>query len=84
MACQTVQLPGGQRAIVCGSRAKAQRCECGRVADRLCDWKVEARKSGTCDKPVCWHCTTSPAPDKDLCMDHASAWNARRLRKGAA
>jgi len=43
----------------------------------LCDWKVPGRRSGTCDVPICSRCTASPAPDKDLCPDHAAAWKAR-------
>jgi len=70
MACQTVSLPGGGKAIVCGTTPK---CKCGRRAPLLCDWKVPEKKSGTCDKPICARCATSPAPDKDICPDHAAA-----------
>lgn len=82
MVCQRVPLPGGGSAIVCGPRQRKRKCVgCGKPADLLCDWKVPARKSGTCDKPVCSRCATSPAPDKDLCPDHGVAyqeWKARR------
>lgn len=80
MTCDLVTLPDGTRAIVCSSR-KADRCACGRRATLLCDWKVPKRGSGTCDKPICTACATSPAPDKDLCPDHArefEAWKAAR------
>jgi hypothetical protein len=93
MNCQSVTLPGGGSAIVCGSRRR-ERCGCGRPATRLCDWKGPAEAvrgtaeqgapsplPGTCDKPICVRCTTSPAPDKDLCPAHAAefeAWKARR------
>lgn len=70
-SCTRVAIPGGGVAIVCGS---VRRCACGRKATRLCDWKVRTRKSGTCDKPICDRCTTSPAPDKDLCAAHAAQW----------
>jgi len=46
MACETVTLPGGSRAIVCGSR-RLERCACGSPATQLCDWKVPGRRSGT-------------------------------------
>lgn len=81
MACETVHLPGGARAIVCGPRQRQKRCACGKPGTLLCDWKVEGKKSGTCDKPICSGCTTSPAPDKDLCPAHAKAfeeWKAER------
>lgn len=71
--CQTVATPHGT-AIVCGVRMSRRRCACGRDAQRLCDWKVTAKASGTCDAAVCNACTTSPAPDKDLCRKHAAAY----------
>src|SRR5215813_2507800 len=81
MACEHVKLPGGGSAIVCGARRPHTKCGCGRRATLLCDWKMEnptdhkfARGSTTCDKPLCERCTTSPAPDKDLCPKHAEAF----------
>lgn len=74
MACEVVELPGGTRAIVCGPRRK---CQCGNRATLECDWKVPARRSGTCDKPLCPACTHVPAPGKDLCPEHAAKWKAR-------
>lgn len=79
MICDTLTLPDGTRAIVCSS-GNRKGCACGRRADLLCDWKVPTRKSGTCDAPICSSCTTSPAPDKDLCPTHAAAfadWQAQ-------
>lgn len=75
MTCTVVRLPTGQTAIVCSS-TRGRRCACGRRAPLLCDWKVEGKKSGTCDRPICERCTTSPSPDKDLCPEHATAWVA--------
>lgn len=71
MTCERVTLPGGGVAIVCGTRSR-KRCECGQRATLECDWKVPTRKSGTCDAPICARCTTSPAPEKDLCPAHAA------------
>lgn len=71
MTCHGVDIPGGGRAIVC---TQTRRCKCGRRATLACDWKVPTRKSGTCDKPLCDRCTTSPAPGKDLCAAHAEAF----------
>jgi hypothetical protein len=31
----------------------------------------------TCDRLICVGCTHSPAPDKDLCPEHAAIWKAR-------
>lgn len=77
MTCEHITLPSGGSAIVCSSR---QKCRCGRRATLLCDWKVPSRQSGTCDKPICSKCTTSPAPDKDLCPAHAEAF--KEWKKG--
>lgn len=73
MTCDHVTLSGGARAIVC---SQTRRCKCGRRATLLCDWKVPQRKSGTCDRPLCDRCTTSPKLGKDLCAAHAEAFRA--------
>lgn len=70
MPCRPVSVPGGF-AIVCGPRGRRRKCACGRPADLLCDGKVPSKKSGTCDRPLCSKCATSPAPGVDLCPDHA-------------
>lgn len=75
MPCEHLRLPDGTAAIVCSS-GRAKRCTCGKRATLACDWKVPARRSRTCDAPICADCTTRPAPDKDLCPDHAEAWAA--------
>lgn len=46
-----------------------------------CDWKVPARKSGTCDAAICDRCTTKPAPGKDLCRKHAIEWEKWKAAK---
>ena len=74
MTCETVRLGDGTTAIVC-SRSKRPRCVgCGNPASLECDWRVKTRRSGTCDRPLCAACTHSPAPDKDLCPEHAAIW----------
>lgn len=71
MPCSTVRV-GNSTAIVCG-RTRIPACvKCRAIADRECDWKIGPGK--TCDAPICSDCTTSPAPDKDLCPRHAEAW----------
>ena len=78
MTCERHEFAPGHFAIVCGSkpwpRSKVRCLSCGKPGDLLCDWKVPGRKTGTCDKPICTRCTTSPAPEKDLCPEHAAAW----------
>jgi hypothetical protein len=73
MPCQGVTLPGGGHAIVCTGRG-GKKCPCGNRATLLCDWKDKRKLGATCDKPLCARCTTSPAPDKDLCPKHAAEW----------
>lgn len=82
MACEQIALPGGGSAIVCGGR-RSQRCRCGRTATLLCDWKLAGDPHGrTCDAPLCDRCTTSPAPEKDLCPKHAAAFEAWKVERG--
>lgn len=52
MACERVKMPDGNFAIVCGTKyaGTKERCACGKVATRLCDWKVPTKKSGTCER----------------------------------
>lgn len=76
-SCTLVAIPGGGVAIVCGS---VRRCKCGRKATQLCDWKVPAKMSGTCDRPICNRCATKPAKDKDLCPEHAAQWAEHPMR----
>lgn len=78
MTCTPVSMPGGGTAIVCTS---TRRCRCGNRATLLCDWKVPTKKSGTCDAPLCPKCTSSPAPEKDLCATHSAEWKARQVAK---
>lgn len=81
MGCQTVSLPGGASAIVCGPN---RRCACGSKATLLCDWKVPTKKSGTCDAPICAACALQPARGKDLCSKHAQSfvqWQRERARE---
>lgn len=80
MTCDRVSLPGGGSAIVCGPRRR-QKCQCGGRATLLCDWKKPAKKSGTCDAGLCPRCTTSPAPDKDLCSVHAAEWDRMKASR---
>ncbi|MBB3691485.1 hypothetical protein [Sphingomonas sp. BK580] len=54
------------------------------MATLACDWKVPTRRSGTCDAPICTRCTTSPAPEKDLCAAHAAAFETWRAARAAA
>ena len=79
MTCERVTLSNGSSAIICGS-FKRPRCACGRRATLECDWKVPTRKSRTCDAPLCRNCTTSPAPEKDLCPAHAAEFEKWKER----
>lgn len=85
MTCTPFRAESGASGFVCTDRRSKPRCRaCGKPAPLLCDWKVPTRKSGTCDAPICANCSTSPAPDKDLCPTHAQAWSVWHPRKSAA
>lgn len=77
MTCHHVKLDNGLRAIVCTSEKRKRCIKCGSRADLLCDWKTPGGRRKTCDAPICGRCTTSPAPDKDLCPEHAAQWKGR-------
>ncbi len=67
--CNTVNLPGGGYAIVCGGHnRKVRKCACGKVAALLCDWPIGGGK--TCDKPVCQDCAVKGGPNVDFCPSH--------------
>ncbi|MGY2732357.1 hypothetical protein [Sphingomonas sp. UYP23] len=83
MTCDVVAMPNDLRAIVCSSR-KRERCACGRAATLLCDWKVPAKKRGTCDAPLCSRCTYPAAAEKDLCPTHREAFDRWRAARAAA
>lgn len=68
--CEHFQLDNGALAIVCGGRVQRKYCTCGRAADFLCDWKVSAKKSGTCDAPICAAHAKQVALGKHLCPAH--------------
>ena len=85
MPCNTVKLQNGFTAIVCsrGRRSRPEPCVgCGAPGVRLCDMK--GRRNGratTCSRSVCNRCTFSPAPEKDLCPEHAALWNGRPTKE---
>lgn len=62
----------GMRGFVCGPKPRSKPCPCGsgKSATLLCDGKVEG---GTCDKPLCKACTSSPSAGVDHCPEHAEA-----------
>jgi len=70
----------GQRLIICGGRSKAQFCLCGYQAVFLCDWKVSANKSGTCDKPLCAKHAKEVAVGKHLCPFHQHQYESWKRR----
>lgn len=83
MTCHPFKAPGLGTGFVCTS-GRSRRCVgCGRRATLLCDWKVPARKSGTCDKPICLSCSTSPEPGKDLCPEHSGAFQRWKQERAA-
>lgn len=84
MTCDTVELPNGTRAIVCGGkRRRRQRCSsCGLQCDFLCDWKVGQGK--TCDAPICGIHAVEVAPNKHLCPEHKKAYQVWLKQRGTA
>lgn len=80
MSCNTIDLGGGDFAIVCtrgGARERAKCDFCGvHIHARLCDFPLRGKKSGrTCSKRMCIQCTkvheTFGEAPIDLCPPHA-------------
>ena len=90
MNCSYVKLPGGGAAIVCGAMRSRlrKRCECGRSAQLLCDWKLGPKAIGpgvmTCDRPICPEHASEVGPDKHLCPEHQAAYMLWLQREGIA
>jgi hypothetical protein len=78
--CEHVKFANGDSAIICGLRSFRKFCACGRSADFLCDWKIPAKKSGTCDKPICSHHAQQVAPGKHLCPEHQARYDEWKRR----
>jgi hypothetical protein len=67
---ETVTLPDGTRAIVCGSGPRLKPCRvCGKRSTLLCDWSELGR---ACNAPLCKACAISPRPGVDYCPEHRS------------
>jgi hypothetical protein len=77
--CETVKLPGGSTAVICGLRG-VKFCGCGRQAVALCDWKMPNKRSGTCDAPICAAHTKEVGPGKHLCPEHQLQYDLWKKR----
>jgi len=79
--CEEIKLQSGTHVIACGNRASYRYCAiCGREAVALCDWKVAAKQSGTCDRPMCAKHSNEVARGKHLCPEHQQAWESWQRR----
>jgi hypothetical protein len=73
--CQHLKFSDGSTAIICGMRGgRTKYCACGRPCEFECDWKIRAKKSGTCDLPICEKHALQVGPDKHLCPLHQKAY----------
>jgi hypothetical protein len=72
MTCETVTLPNGATAIVCGPRRRPQRCSICKTNPVVaeCDFPAPNRKSKTCDKKLCADCRVSVGDNVDYCKAH--------------
>ena len=82
MPGQWITLPGGFTAHVRTSRRPRRRCSnhpCIRWATLECDYPTPARKSGTCDKPLCSTCAVKGGADIDYCPHHPKDQTGQQL-----
>jgi hypothetical protein len=61
--------------LICGSFKPSPRCDCGQIAEYLCDEPMG--KGKTCDIPLCEACKTSIGDGLDLCPVHTSRQHLR-------
>ena len=79
--CEHIRVSKDDHLIVCGLRTFKKYCACGREATALCDWKVAARKSGTCDRPICaQHAKSVSGGRKHLCPEHQLRYDEWKKR----
>jgi len=79
--CEHVKMSNGDSAFLCGLKTFRKHCKCGAEATALCDWKVPARKSGTCDEPICAaHAKVVGHGRKHLCPLHSHEYDAWKKR----
>jgi hypothetical protein len=90
-----VRMPNGNVGWLRMSGKRPGPCvKCGAASTRLCDWilkssdtpppiigRAKSRRVRTCSTPICDACTSSPAPNKDLCPTHDAEWKARTETK---
>lgn len=71
--CETVRLPGGGTAIVCGGHRRRPACRhCGYASTKFCDHRHSDGK--TCDAPICGDCALHvPGKNVDYCQHHRAA-----------
>jgi len=72
------------RMITSGLKVFRAVCRCGRQAAFLCDWKVSAHRTGTCDVPICTNHDKQPVPGKHLCQEHQRAYDAWKRRRATS
>lgn len=78
--CETVDVPGLGRVIVCGGhrdRRQAPPCvHCGEPSEVLCDHRNTPEpglRLATCSAPLCRGCALHVGKNRDYCRTHARA-----------
>lgn len=61
--------------FLCGSIKQEPHCNCGHVADFLCDYPIGNGK--TCDLSLCWCCRKSAGEELDMCRIHFVEFKAK-------
>jgi len=70
MPCDHIVLTNGAHGFLCsrGGRRSERKCaHCGASASLQCDYPIESRRSGTCDKHLCMRCAIRLPVDRDFC-----------------
>ncbi len=75
MICETIELEGLGRVIVCSRSRRRPACRhCGRHrGTRQCDFPLTGKKAGkTCDAYLCDGCAVKVDVERDYCPPHAT------------
>lgn len=67
----------GMAAFVPHTPFKRACSQCGGPATCMCDYRPGAGGGMPCDRLLCDNCSSSPAPGKHHCHQHARIWKFR-------
>lgn len=85
--CEMRKMPDGTVMFITHSGGpRLVKCDyCQNPHSKLCDWPVPGKKSGTCDRKLCYNHSKQPVPefgkeqDIDYCPEHYELYKSREV-----